>query len=343
MTNYLKKESDKKPVEGIDCKELSSKFTTDVVASCIFAAEGNSFSENDAIIRTMGKKLMAPSFKLYFYYALRYIFPIITKYWKMAIVNKEVERFFINTIEEAISSREKSKIQRMDYIHFLIHLKERKSLENIDLAAHGITFFVDGFETSSIVMSHTCYELGKNTRVQEKLRNEIKEHIITHGKLDYDVINEMAYLDQVFYEALRMHPPLFNLSRKCTESIELKGPKDKKILIEKGMAVNVPIYSIQRDPQYYKSPEDFIPERFDPENGGVKAFRDKGVLMPFGDGPRICLGMRFALAQAKAGLIEIVKNFEISVNKKTQEPFVLDPKEFMTMPIGGIWLNFKSI
>lgn len=89
-----------------------------------------------------------------------------------------------------------------------------------------------------------------------------------------------------------------------------------------------------------------------------------GVYLAFGDGPRICLGnvndklilmitrntslkiftgMRFALLQVKAAVVEIVRNHELSVNKKTHDTVVYDPKNFLLMPLGGIWLNFKPI
>lgn len=93
--------------------------------------------------------------------------------------------------------------------------------------------------------------------------------------------------------------------------------------------------------EYYPEPEKFKPERFDPEHGGLKAFKDKGVFLPFGDGPRICLGMRFALMQSKAAIADIVRNFEIKVNNKTQRPLIIDPKEFINVKTGGVWLDFK--
>lgn len=81
-----------------------------------------------------------------------------------------------------------------------------------------------------------------------------------------------------------------SFSRICNETVELVDSKDKKYLIEKGESVTVPIYSIHRDTNYYSEPEKFNPDRFNPEFGGIKKFRDAGVLMSFGDGPRICLG-----------------------------------------------------
>lgn len=68
--------------------------------------------------------------------------------------------------------------------------------------------------------------------------------------------------------------------------------KGQSILIEKGMNVYLPVYQLQRDAEYYPKPNLFIPERFGEEHGGVKAFKDKGVLLTFGDGPRACLGMK---------------------------------------------------
>lgn len=67
------------------------------------------------------------------------------------------------------------------------------------------------------------------------------------------------------------------------------------------------------------------------------------MLLPFGDGPRICLGQRFALMQSKAAIAELVRNFELSVNDKTQRPLLMDPKEFINVKLGGIWLDFKPI
>lgn len=75
----------------------------------------------------------------------------------------------------------------------------------------------------------------------------------------------------------------------------------------------------------------------------MKAFKDRGVLIPFGGGPRICLGMRFGYMQVKAAIVEVVKNFEISIDEQSPANFKIGPLEFMNVPDRKLMLNFKSI
>jgi cytochrome P450 family 28 len=155
----------------------------------------------------------------------------------------------------------------------------------------------------------------------------------------------MEYLEQVCNETLRLYPPAATLAKKCTEDIELNYSKTetKTVLIEKGTSVVVPIWSLHRDSQFYSCPETFNPDRFSAENGGAKYFKEKGMFFPFGDGPRICLGMRFALAQSKAAIVEVVEKYEILKSAKVQLPLTIVPTEFLNIPVGGLWAKFKPI
>lgn len=111
---------------------------------------------------------------------------------------KSVEQFFQNLLNDAIKMRKESNIEREDFLSYLLDLKEKKNLSKMDMAAHTITFFLDGFETSTAVISYALYHLACNAHVQKKLRNEINECIRVNGSLSYDSILEMEYLDQVF-------------------------------------------------------------------------------------------------------------------------------------------------
>lgn len=115
--------------------------------------------------------------------------------------------------------------------------------------------------------------------------------------------------------------------------------------------------------EYYPDPLAFNPERFNPEFGGIKEFRDRCVLIPFGDfhfykrniffdkneksfsgdGPRICLGMKFGALMVKTMIAETLKNFEISVDEKTPKNLKISAVEFLNVPDAAIMLNFKPI
>jgi cytochrome P450 len=86
----------------------------------------------------------------------------------------------------------------------------------------------------------------------------------------------------------------------------------------------------------------FNPERFDPEFGGVKSFRDRCVLLPFGDGPRICLGMKLGIIIIKTLIAETLKNFEVSVNEKTPKKLKISATELLNVPDADVMLNFEK-
>lgn len=142
---------------------------------------------------------------------------------------------------------------------------------------------------------------------------------------------------------MRLHSPFPSISKECTETTELEYLKGKNVIIEKGINVYLPLYQLQRDAEYYPKPNEFIPERFDPEHGGVKAFKDKGVFLTFGDGPRACIGIKFAVMQSKAAIVEIVKNFKITINERTEPGLLADADKYMYIKKGGIWIDLKPV
>ena len=126
-------------------------------------------------------------------------------------------------------------------------------------------------------------QLAKNKRVQDKLRDEVNKHCDSNGQINFETLNEMSYLDQVFHEALRLHPPATVLSKLCTETADLEYD-GKKVTVEKGISVYIPILQIHYDSEYFLEPTKFHPERFD--DGAMKDYLDRCVFIPFGAGPR---------------------------------------------------------
>ncbi|GFG32549.1 hypothetical protein Cfor_12376 [Coptotermes formosanus] len=134
-------------------------------------------------------------------------------------------------------------------------------------------------------------------------------------------------------ETLRMYPSLPNLIRVCTKPYTIPGTN---VLIEKGTPVIIPIYAIHRDQLYYSDPDRFDPERFTEYN---KEKRPAYTYLPFGEGPRICIGLRFGLMQVKMGLAILVSRFQFDICEKSQVPLIMDPKKFVMNTIGGLWLK----
>lgn len=142
-------------------------------------------------------------------------------------------------------------------------------------------------------------------------------------------------------ETLRISPPGFIITKVCTEQTELTNYDGQAVTIEKGTVVHIPVYSIHNDPNYFPNPSCFNPNRF--ESADLKMLRDKGLFFPFGHGHRMCLGMRFSTLQIKAAIVEIVSNFEISVNPRTIEPITVEPKDFLYLAVHDVYLDYKFI
>lgn len=148
--------------------------------------------------------------------------------------------------------------------------------------------------------------MAKYPEKQLRLREEIIYIVERDGERTYHGIMEAKFLDAVISETLRMYGPIPVTDRQCTKEYNLPGTD---VIIPKGMVVIVPIYSIHHDKRFWPEPKQFCPERFLPEN---KAHIRSGTYMPFGSGPRSCIGMRFGLMATKLAIAKIVLEFNLS-------------------------------
>uniref|UniRef100_A0A673ZWK4 Cytochrome P450 3A n=1 Tax=Salmo trutta TaxID=8032 RepID=A0A673ZWK4_SALTR len=128
--------------------------------------------------------------------------------------------------------------------------------------------------------------------------------------IQYEALVQMDYLDCVLNESLRLYPISPRLERVAKKTVEING-----IVIPKDCVVLVPTWTLHRDPEIWSDPEEFKPERFSKEN---KESIDPNTYMPFGAGPRNCIGMRFALIMIKLAMVEILQSFTFSVCDETE-------------------------
>lgn len=139
------------------------------------------------------------------------------------------------------------------------------------------------------MLTLVTYELSINPDIQQKLYEElVKTENGLHGKrIDYETLHKLKYLDQVVSESLRKWPAAPVTDRACTKDYQCEFGEDKKFRFENGVSFWIPIYGLHHDPKYYPEPEKFDPERFSDEN---KHKIVPGTYMPFGVGPRNCIG-----------------------------------------------------
>lgn len=122
---------------------------------------------------------------------------------------------------------------------------------------------------------------------------------------------ETIILKKIVPETTRLAPFPFPIWKTCTENIALEDYDGCPVMIQKGTKIILPINALHSHPDYYPNADQFDPDRFATHSDSAK-LKDAGVFMPFGNGPRSCLGIRYAMSSMKAVLCALVKNFEMS-------------------------------
>lgn len=243
----------------------------------------------------------------------------------------------MNAFRETFEYREKNDVTRNDFVSMLLGLKDFYKTD--ELAAEAFLVYTAGYETSSALISFTLYELALNLDIQKQLREEIKLGLSGNdGQLSYDMIIGSQYLDQVINESLRKYPPIPFSTRKCTKDYAIPGTS---LTIPKGTSIQVPVYSLQHDSEYYPDPEKFNPERFAPDDD--IRIRHPFTFLPFGEGPHNCIGMRFGLMQSKVAVAKIILNYDITTNERTSIPLKFIPSAPLLAPVDGMWLNLMKL
>ncbi|CAD7079483.1 unnamed protein product [Hermetia illucens] len=343
-----------KTQKTLEVKDLLARFTTDVIGTCAFGIECNSLKDPDAEFRRFGRKHIEEPAHGQFVLGLMNMFPTISDMLGLARTRRDVTKFFMDIVRETVDYREKNNIRRNDFMDLLIQLKNHARIEGEDhesidskiidkltfkeLVAQAFIFFLGGFETSSSTLTLTLYELAKHQDIQDKCRAEVN-HVLEkyNGKLSYEAMNEMHYVEQTILETLRKYPILPVVLRKCVKDYQVRGTN---IIIKKGTPVQIPAYSIHHDPEIYPDPEKFDPDRFSPEN--VK-LRHSVSFLSFGDGPRNCIGLRFGKMQSRIALIMLLQNYRFKLSSKSPNPLVFSKKSFILAPEGGMHLNIEKI
>uniref|UniRef100_A0A8C4NU65 Thromboxane-A synthase n=1 Tax=Dicentrarchus labrax TaxID=13489 RepID=A0A8C4NU65_DICLA len=354
--------------EAFDIHKCFGCFTMDVIASVAFATQVDSQNNpDDPFVR---HAQMFFSFSFFRPIMLFFIaFPFIMAPLAGLIPNKrrdQMNQFFINSIQKIIQQREEQppEQRRRDFLQLMLDArtsKESVSLEHFDstrppasdqehpqepptrrpqkkmitedeIVGQAFVFLLAGYETSSNTLAFTCYLLAIHPECQVKVQEEVDDFFTRHESPDYTNVHELKYLDMVISEALRLYPPGFRFARDIDNDCVVNGQ-----FLPKGATLEIPAGFLHYDPEHWPEPEKFIPERFTPE---AKASRHPFVYLPFGAGPRNCVGMRLAQLEIKMALVCLFRRFSIVACTETKVP--LELKSSSTLgPKNGIFVKIQ--
>ncbi|KOB64674.1 Cytochrome CYP6AB14, partial [Operophtera brumata] len=324
----------------LDARDLMARYTTDFIGACGFGLDADSLNDENSEFRKLGAKIFIVHFREALVAILKELFPGLCKHLKYM---SRIEGDLINLVEQILKQRNYEPSERNDFIDLLLECKKKgvivgESLEKVKsdgtpdtttleltdelIAAQVFVFFAAGFETSSSATSFTLHQLAYHPRVQEKVQEEIDRVLAKHnGKLSYDAVGEMKYLEWTFSEGMRMFPSLGFLIRESAHPYTFP---EIDLTIDEGVGIFISLQAMQNDPQYFSNPEEFRPERFSPEE--FDHDQNKFVYLPFGDGPRACIGARLGKMQSLAGLAAVLSQFSVTPAPNTLRKPTVDPK-----------------
>jgi cytochrome P450 len=229
-----------------------------------------------------------------------------------------------------IDERRKSGKDNGDLLSMLLMAQgdDGSQMSDLQVRDEAMTLFGAGHETTAVTLTWTWYLLSQHPEVEAKLHEELARVLGGRTPTIADLPN-LPYTEMVIKETMRLFPPAFTASRQMLEPITLGGyaiPKDSVVLIN--------IYGLHRDARYFPEPDRFDPERFSPEN---EKRLPKYAYLPFGGGPRVCIGNAFASMEARLILATLAQRFHLSLAPGHQvvpeRKFTLRPKFGMKMVV----------
>jgi len=222
-----------------------------------------------------------------------------------------------------------------DLLDMLMHTRDEETGETMSdgqLRDEVTTIFMAGHETTANALSWALYLLAQHPEIAQRIRQESQKVFATEGTSSFEKAKELRYTLQVVQEVLRLYPPAWIVGRRSLSEDSLGPyafPADSYFLIS--------TYSLHRHPDYWPEPEAFNPDRFSDENSKG---RPTYAYLPFGGGPRLCIGNNFALLEMQLVLAILLRDFEVSLLAPDQ---MVVPDPMVTLrPRGGVKLKIKE-
>ena len=270
-----------------------------------------------------------------------YLFRKIAPAWFLPQF-EENPRFWINNrtqqvIDQKLSNKQET--HAVDLLQLMLDAStkdfvndESKVLHHDEVGVNIFLFMIAGYETTSTSLGASTYVLATQPDIQEKLRAEVDEQPWNEDNdVNYEIVMNMNYMDLFVREVLRMYPITTTaMTRECNTSTNVCGYE-----IEKDSVIQPDVFTIHFDANLW-GPED--PNIFYPERHLTK--RHPAAFIPFGLGPRVCVGMRFALMELKMCLAQIIREYTILPGEKMKEGYQVN--ENLVIYPKGVFIKLEK-
>jgi len=341
--------------EPVEVMDMFSSFSMDVIAEVAFGVNISSTKQPNSEFVKNGKLLSTGWINMLIFNAF---FPFLPKFLRPRFITKDTSSCFRNFIDDALEKRkgEVHAEKKQDFIQMILDAEQVddeddnkdsgapvSSAEKKPPSAKGVAlsrkeihntaflFLLAGHDTMSQGLSFALFQLAMHPDILQKAQAEIDEQL-RGEQPDFDNVQKLAYLSMCLDESMRLYPPGFILERQCVEDVTLHGVDFRAEDI-----VSIPVWAIHRDPDLWPQPEVFDPERFTPEN---KEGRHPCAFLPWGLGPRNCIGMRLAQIQLKLALAAVLQQATPVRCPKTVFPVELQPARLHALH--GLWIAFEK-
>ncbi|XP_028162497.1 cytochrome P450 6B5-like [Ostrinia furnacalis] len=341
----------------IEIRTLMARFTMACINSCAFGVDSQTMKgdyKTNPFTQAGNKILDLTSKRVFYRNLVRSIWPTIFYGSRRTFMPPDMEVFFRQFMVSVFEARNYKPTNRNDFVDFILNFKQKNYIEGDSitnmktgadkkvsmpvtedfLVANCVAFFIAGYETSATTMSYTMYELAKSPENLKRVQKEIDEYLVKTGnKLEYDCLTELPFTEACVSEAMRLYPVLGIITREVVEDYTLPTG----VHLDKGVRIHLPVYHLHHNPEYFPEPEVYRPQRF---LGEEKRKIESNTYMPFGDGPRICIGMRFAKMQVFAGLVTVLKKYNLELTPETPRKLEFLATSLITQPTEPLRIKF---